>query len=515
MRVSLWSLAFVLAAAGCGSSSSTAGGAPDTQPGHPEGLPEEGVGGTENDLGPEAKGGGGALGGAGAAPGSMGGSGGMTNPTPENPAQYLSTVCGEWFAQQAAPVRAAPADSNGTVSAARADEALALGLAPAPSEIRRDHFFNFYSTPPGDPTNANGMVITMKLRKNLIPGVYDLFVGVRAPKLPPSRSVLTVVVDTTPSMTGVPLSRAGFVLEALSTALKPGDKVVLLTTDPKQGEKTFESFGEGSLLALEAKKLEVSQEADVLGSLTTAYAKANAGFDSTALNRVLFITDGAEPSSSLPQQAITAGAEKGIFLVGIGAGPTTTYRQRLLERATFDGRGSYVYVSNWDSAQREIVARYSQLMGIAYDDVRLELNLPWYLHRIDEEPVSAVPGSYKKQYLAPGASLSFLFRLQACHKDAFLKEPTPLEAIVHYYDPATQVDDVRAAQLTELPLDKLASAPELDKALAIQSYAEALQSLDAKRVEHAQELTALAVQTDPDIAAITANIKKLAMLLQQ
>lgn len=507
MRSWLSALAPLVLAAACGSSSAyDASPAPTNN--HPEDLPDGEEKSTQNEADPEAT-----LdtGGSGGGPPASGGTGAQTGMG--NPAQFLAG-CETWLSLGNSPIRASVADSNGTVSAVRASEALGLGLAPPPAEIRLDDFFNHYDSAPVIPSPSGSMQLgfSMALRARAIPGQYDLFVGIRAGTPPRPRSVLTLVVDTTPSMTAMPIARASFAVAALAKALQAGDKVTLLTTDAKQGVKTLDISDTGSQLELESKSLTVSGEADVFSALTQAYAAANAHFDPAANNRVVFVSDGAEPLSALPIPEITSAAEKGIFLVGVGVGPTTSYRERLLDHATYQGRGSTVYVHNAESAETQLHLGYDQVMGIVLDDIRVELELPWYLHRVDEESATGA-GEHKPQYLAPGATLSFLFRVQVCNKAAFLKEPASLKATVNARDPKTQQEVLGIDVATQaLPLEQVAPAPALDKALAIQSYVEALRSLDLKRVQRAKEAAARAAD-DPDVADIRNNVAALEQVL--
>lgn len=526
MRAWTW-IAVPLALTGCGTSSDSAGAGAGPGDRHLETPAEEGNKDLGGGLTAEAGGGGG--GGVAGQTWGAGGTGGtMANPAGGSAgtadagtgSTNIPVACVAWHDSPAPKISTSVADSNGMISAVRARESLHFGLLPTTDSIRLDDFFNYYRTGASAPSNVGGQepTVEMALRSRTVPTQLDLLVKVTAPPRATPRSVLTVLVDTTPSMAGNPLVRAGYVLAALGKRMLPGDSVAVMTTDPEQPQALLEVKGPGEELASVGKALATSENADVTSALKDAFSSATTRFDPAAYNRVLIITDGAEPTSALPTSVIGDAAAKGIFVVGVGVGPTTSYRERLLGQATADGRGSYVFVDKAEEAERLFVNRYDELMGIAYDNVRLELELPYYLHRVEEPSSSTVLSDQARdQYLPPGTSLTFLFRLEACDKTA-LSANDSINAIVSLKDLKANQNKPFSGSTPAKPQPAGTAIAALDKALAIKSYVEALRSKDLIRVNRAltdaKAAADAAASKDGDITEIQGQLGLLLPLVQ-
>ena len=499
MRVLFWVLPLVLVSAGCGSSS-PANGPDEKQPSNHEQPADDG-----NDLSAGSKGAGSDTGGTSGTGGTnpqtgMGGSGGVNQPT---------GICPGWSSSPVARVDVG--DTNDTMSAVRAREALQLGFAPSPAHVRAADFFNYYAGTAQAPAGSSP-VITLELRERVVPAQYDLLVTLRAPAPPRPRSVFTVVVDTTPSMAGIPLARAQMAVKALGNALVAGDALHILTTDLTQGSKSFDLTGQAGELQDVAAWLDTSSGGDLFAALTEAYAFANAHRDPAAQNRVVLISDGAEPSAALPTTLIDSNAMNEIRLVGVGTGPTTIFRDRLLDEATQYGRGAYAYVDNEAEAEALFKNRFDRLFGVLYDDLRVEVNLPAFLRKIE----SAVPpdvGSGAPQVLPPGATLRWLVRLESCDPLAYKYYlGKPVTATAYFVDPVTrEALPTVTGSVDSTPQPLATSLPALDKALATKAYVEALQSVNKQRVlaalaavEKAKSANAAGSGADSDLAEMAA-----------
>lgn len=323
-------------------------------------------------------------------------------------------------------VRSSPADSLRMASATRTREELHLDRAPLPASVRGSELENFYATSLTHPTvfteNLMGELEMRetKIAGQTVPGQYDLFVGVEGKPLavrPPT--LLTVLVDTTPTMGAEGLARARAALEAIGNQLQPQDRVRLLTTNDTVGDKLTSPGAAAAEVVEWAQSLALGPEADLVAFFAKAYSLAQTDPDPTGWNRVLVITDGEGQTSQLPQSLIESAAKATppIFLVGIGVG--NQFGESLLYRATSYGRGAYAYLDDAKQADTVLGANFERLFGILYDDVRVTVTAPWYAELLDPgalDPPDVVITA-NSQYLPPGGLLRFTFRIRLCHPD--------------------------------------------------------------------------------------------------
>jgi hypothetical protein len=376
--------------------------------------------------------------------------------------------------------------AQATGSATAAAEFLKnLSRSPLPVDLRTQDFLNFYAPKFSDLADA-GVSVRLQLRAGDVPPYFDLLVALQAPELPEPRPEidLSVVLDNTESIGEAGLERAQAVLEHLLAWLRPGDALHLLTATPGA---PIEHYDAQTPLA---PSLTLAPELDVLDLLPAAYDQAKRA---TAPNRlVVLISDGqGDPLRiTIPDPSIR--------LAAIGIGPALEFGHRLLRSASRQGDGPYVYV---DSGERAAALDFNRLFFVWATGVSLELTLPWYF--TVERPFAGgvVPASAaEKPYLAPGQTSVFLFRLVACHPDIPMAEPSTLWASATF-----AASDQTQASAYGLTTTLLASPrPQLDKAYAVLGYAEALRSLDGRRLDNARKLVETLNQNapDPDLASI-------------
>jgi hypothetical protein len=211
---------------------------------------------------------------------------------------------------------------------------------------------------------------------------------------------------------------------------------------------------------------------------------------------VVLISDGEGDPQRL---SIPAGP---IRLVAIGTGPASKSGHRLLRSASRTGNGPYVYL---DSVERANALQFDRLFFSVANDVSVKLTLPSYF--TVERPFSgslAAPDQVEKQYLAPDQVSVFLFRLLACHPSVAAELDFPVSASVAYTRPGEAEPISSPEQWAYLSNTQ----PQLDKSYAVLTYAEALRSLDGRRLEHA-----LSVVHQANAAAPDAELSAIAELL--
>ncbi|MCC6903067.1 MAG: VWA domain-containing protein [Polyangiaceae bacterium] len=467
-------------------------------------------------------------GGAGGAGGNSGGGAGYESPESELPADaaeadlvasQTKTPVTPGNCLAAAPLEAvslALLDTQGMASVGRAREALQREPAeiPWPSRIRTNDFVNYYRFSVPKPADAQGEAfVTAQAKYRLLyndanpsgvfTGQWDVVIALQA--LPPknrAKHAFVVLLDTTPSMAGVGLGRAKAVLGALLKNAPDGDHVVVLTSDPEQApvievDLTGPAERDQALAAVGA--LDLGAEAPITDAIDRAYELAEYKQGLGVPARVVLVSDGGGDVTRLNETRIAEGAAPGaspILLTAVGTGSSNTFRSTLLRRASELGRGPYVYVDSEDEADRLFGQRLAELTELALDDVSLDLEASSFFtvqQGGDAEPASESP---RPQYLAPGGSLTKLIRLVPC-KFAGWPDDAALK-VTAKFSGQTATWSGNLHELKKLPHELV------DKALAVDAFADALRARDADRLGAAKALleTTLKAGADPQLAEI-------------
>jgi Ca-activated chloride channel homolog len=238
-----------------------------------------------------------------------------------------------------------------------------------------------------------------------------------------------------------------------------------------------------------ADSLFVGSGADLQGGLVRGYGLALEHFAEGGVNRVVLITDGrASPEAVDPKfigEHTKKGEDQGIYLVGVGTGPAEGYNDALLNTLTDYGRGAYVYIDSEAEAQKMFTGRFTEVMDIAARSVEVKLQIPDYLHlqTYYGESVGTEAERPDPQHLAPGDAMVFNMTLNACNAQAF-NQGDMVAVDVAWQRP---VDGVSMSIKKTLVFGDIMGpdlAPML-KGSAVIAYAEALKSLDKKRIEEA------------------------------
>ncbi|MEZ4297137.1 MAG: VWA domain-containing protein [Polyangiaceae bacterium] len=432
---------------------------------------------------------------------------------------FTMPVCESGLAPQ--PFYLSADDSNSMASPAIAREDLLAGRAPDGKRIRTYEFLNYYNVlyDLADPADPQLGVFTEMHPLTSTDGIirYRLQVGVQAFEIPRVPLVLTFVVDASGSLVGEGIERERAALTAIADELQQGDVVNIVKWATNDGVLLQSYLATGTaadqeVLAEAAQKLAPGGGSDLHAGLVKGYELANQHFDANKLNRVVLISDGGANLGVTDRSAIAKAAasanDEGIFLVGIGVGPSEGYSDVLMDLVTDAGRGAYVYADSAEEAKSLFHDRFDEIMNVAARDVQVELSLPPYIE-IEEfygEEYSTDPTFIEPQNLAPGDSMVF-------NQTVFLTDPTlacgedTVSVRVTWETPLTHLP--REVAPAPVSLAELSAAPEslqARKANAIITYAEALKSGDPGALGPAldQVSAAAAGTSDPDLAEIAA-----------
>jgi hypothetical protein len=355
------------------------------------------------------------------------------------------------------------AQSSGSATAARELLQSVSPQSPLPSQVRTQDFLNYYV--PSFETAAETPQVHLQLRKS-VASYYELMVAVQAPVAarPPALDLI-VALDNTESMETEGLARATALITKLALWLGDNDSLHLITATPDSSVMTYTKGQTPEVPA------DLAPEMDVKDLLTTAYAHAEK--TSAADKLVVLIADGEGDPTTLPTSDLR--------LAAFGTGPAARFGHRLMRNASRDGMGPYVYLDSTDAASS---LNLDRLLLVSQEHVGLKLLLPWYF--TFERPFAGgmeAPSAVEEQYLSSEQVTVFLFRLAACHADA----PNTYGGTILADVTATPVGGTAVTFSVELGVTTLlgADSAELAKSSAVLAYAEALRSLDPKRLEHA------------------------------
>jgi len=373
-------------------------------------------------------------------------------------------------------------DSNSMASPALAREMLTEGFGTQ-LNVRTYEFLNYFRIEyePAAPGDLN-------LIPQLAPAEderdYDLQIGVRSFDLVERRPMtLTLVLDTSGSMGGIPIARERAVVRALASSLAEGDIVNAVIWDTGQATLLDGHIATGpndaAVVAL-ANSLEANGGTNLDAGLVNGYELAKKYYGADRLNRVVLVSDGGANVGTTEPELIGANAkdsdQEGIYLVGVGTGPAGGYSDQLMDVVTDAGRGAYVYIDSEDEAEAMFGQRFAEVMEVAARAVQVELTLPWYfqMHRFYGEEYSENPEEVDPQHLAPGDAMIFNQVLRACDP-AIVDDNDTITVRATWTEPMTYVN--REKEVTVTVGDLLTgSKMQLLKGRAIVAFAEALKT---------------------------------------
>lgn len=374
-------------------------------------------------------------------------------------------------------------DSNAEASPVLARMSVEGGwLSPGALTIRPWEFLAYYPFTYA-PAKEPG---TVAVHAALVPSAegYDFQVGVASSALAPSERPfidLTLVVDASGSMKGLPLTLLKESCKALASQLRKGDRVSVVTLEsdapPVLAEHWVTGPDDADLLAV-IDGLGADGNTDLLGGLEAAYALAESIYQADRPNRLVLLSDGgAAPDAAvlgLVAKYAAGEGSPGIALIGAGVGGYGAYQPDFMNAVSDAGEGASVFVGSAEEALRSLADGFVDLMMVGARDVSVHVALPPGLAR----PLAAVE-------IAPDADLWVQEPLLLPQNDALVYF-TPLESCgpppaadapvlidVTYRDPVTfEAREVKV----ETTFGELlgADADQLAKGAAILAYAEAL-----------------------------------------
>jgi len=248
-----------------------------------------------------------------------------------------------------------------TGSYAIARNYFANGAVPPKDAIRVEEFINYFA--PSYPAPSNGQTFSIYSDGGPSPfgeGYHLLRVGLKGKVIPDEERLpanLTFAIDLSGSMARD--NRIGLVKQSLNLlvdSLKPSDQIAIV------------GYGTGAEIILEPVSLEeadkIKKTIDGLktsGStyaeqgLKLAYELAERQLDTSAINRVILLSDGVanlgETSAEGILESIKEYADKGITLTTVGFG-LGNYNDVLMEQLANQGDGVYAYVDSFTEARR-------------------------------------------------------------------------------------------------------------------------------------------------------------------
>ncbi|MBI3199894.1 MAG: VWA domain-containing protein [Myxococcales bacterium] len=386
----------------------------------------------------------------------------------------------------------AVADARGMASGPRVRDLLAKGVV-GPAAVRRDEITNYFRLDWPKTPAASGFFARVGLRQRkvdntILPSHYDLLVAVRADPAVFTRKKVEMVVllETSQALSEESLARGRKAVRALANSMLPGDHFTLRNV---AGTEAFTA-------ELKDPKTELAKVEDLLvrqsgESTRIAIEKALTKLqatpaDPTVWKRAVLISDGG--SSDGPDLAVVEAAAKGehrIFFSAVGLGGDS-YKGAMLASLSRSGRGAHLYADSEEEPSKLIESRFDEIFGLAADDVRFSITLPWFAKSIDPV-VSDATDPPPPQYLSPGGTMIHVSHLFVC--DAAIGNAGETFTInVSYTLPGSTTASTLPLKLQSLSTELTQAVPELDELAAIDAWVAAFRAPSPSRYELAAQL---------------------------
>ncbi len=420
-----------------------------------------------------------------------------------------------------------PDDSNSTSSPVQVREAVLGdfgGLNGVP--IRTWEFMNYYSfayaaAEPGQ------VRVTPELAQfqGQPDGQYTMQIGISGEAVPAADRPLmnvTLVLDESGSMQGLPIEMEREVCRTIAGSLRKGDIVSMVGWDTSNAVKlaghVVQSANDPTIVS-KCDALEAAGGTDLSGGLHAGYELATEHFTQGRINRVVLISDGGANAGETDIAVIAQGAgdqgQDGIYLVGVGVGTSDSYKDELMDVVTDAGKGASLFIPHKAEATRMFKDRFVSTMMVAARDVRVRLDMPpgFEIVRFSGEEFSSNPSEIEPQHLAPNDAMVFHQTVETC-APALVDAEASVTITTRFQDAVTfeqrEVQETR--KIAELLADPSAN---LLKGAAVFAYAEGLKAIQSgdpagkTRALEALTLAEAALPGDKDLAEIRAVLEAL------
>lgn len=400
----------------------------------------------------------------------------------QEPAQAAAPMCPA--AQEPAIFYMSNDDSNSQASPVLARHAIRTGGVVDPFRVRIHEFLNYYDMSYENPTDRAASVGLQMRRTDAEIGEFVLLAyaqgrQVAAEKRAPMNLVFSL--DTSGSMSGPAIELLRETMRAVTGSLLPGDVVSMVTWSTEQdillNSHAVTGPNDPTLLSI-IDGLDANGGTDLHGGLTAAYALAEANHSRDRINRVMLISDGGANAGITDLDIISGAANDsdsdGIYLVGVGVGDATGYRDELMDDVTDAGKGAYIFIDSEEEARRMFGTNFVANMDVAARNVKMELTMPWYfaITEFHGEEYSKDPAEVDPQHLGPNDAMSYHQLIQACDPQQ-IHTTDPVKAKITYEDPQTGEPLTEELELTIGQIVKQ-SADQLYKGDVIVAYAQSL-----------------------------------------
>ncbi|MCX4244282.1 vWA domain-containing protein [Paraliomyxa miuraensis] len=418
-----------------------------------------------------------------------------------------------------------PDDSNSMSSPVQARETVLEGFSSLSAvAIRPWEFMNYYAFdyPAADPGEVR---IFPSLIAGQERGAYTLQIAVSSERvIQQTRAPLniTLVLDTSGSMSGHAMDMEIATCRAIASSLKEGDVISMVTWDTSNQEVLAGRVVDGPndpVLLAAIDTLSAGGGTDLNGGLTAGYTLAEQWYDKSRINRIVLVSDGGANAGVTDIELIGQNAAgndgDGIYMVGVGVGVAGTYNDDLMDTVTDAGKGASVFINDVDEAQKVFGEQFISTLDVAVRNVSVKLDMPpgFEVVRFSGEEISTDPTEVEPQHLAPNDTMVFHQDIRTCAPH-LVGDDTSFEIAVRYQDGTTFASHELRTRVTFGELLGQTD-PLLHKGAAVFAYAEALKELkegSVAGIERAMDALAQAEALNPedeDLAEIRMVLEAL------
>jgi Mg-chelatase subunit ChlD len=339
-------------------------------------------------------------------------------------------------------------DSNSQASPALVRRLIHEGQLVHPERVRIHEFLNYYTITADNPVDKPAEVGIQMRRTSAELGEFSLLLYAEGQQLrdqdrPPLNLVFSL--DTSGSMEGERIELVKDSMVALAGSLRADDVISLVGWNSGTSVLLANHVVAGPddpMLMAAIESIETGGSTDLHFGLVKAYELAETSYIEGGINRVILMSDGGANTGVTDIALISEAAQSedggGIYLVGVGVGEASSYRDDLMDAVTDAGKGAYVFIDSPAEAELQFTERFLSNVAVAARNVRMRATLPWYfgVKSFHGEEYSADPAEVEPQHLAPNDAMSFHQIIGSCNPDSISPSDT-IEAHVEYLHPLT------------------------------------------------------------------------------